>query len=308
MGVRDVSGLKLQGNGEFREAIQPMVDALMRIPPATVGLAEANGYMPAHDSPAMAEHGLEAKFASGTWTTPADIAHSYASTLLNSAAEAAEGFALVLAHARTPVFSHVALARMVLEHSAASAWLSEPKVSIEVRAKRAWSERLYSAENLRRTKLPQAKADANIVLDKVRAAGREFRWAIDRKACSVGGEKRWGVPQLLCNMYGAESRLGDVIWSYSSSILHGSAWALQQHLHMAPSSPLEPDIAAVVASSSSIYNMGVLVGDALIAATTSYAALQGWSLHDWSKAVAPFGATRRSYLEAMASAASLQIV
>jgi len=273
---------------DFNKAVGPTIEMLKNLADAVLLVDGRHGHLPGPSSKAMAERADEPKFAGiSEWLNPVHDTHTMGGFTLTAAADYVHGFAdMFVAGNRVPIYAHLVLARSALETAVVSAWLNELAATTEQRIKRGLAEVLYSAFELKR--LNMKDDDPATRIDFWMTVAAEFGWTADKVTggkADVDGTQRPSVPAGINELLraGEEQDLGRALWSFQSSVSHGTWYGLKSAVVEPPGSPdlAGRSLAGVGTESRSVLTHALCVSIALRRAAGMRYELMGWADADW---------------------------
>ncbi len=268
---------------EFKKVVAPLRDGLLRYAELVSRQPEDRGFLPAEDSPAMAEQAAEGRWSHSEWEQPLLNAQNFGSLLVTFLCEHLAGLALVTGAPEVgPSFVNYSLLRPILDTAPVAHWLLEPGVAYEVRAKRGLTYRLESAVNLgRHSALASAKTESERTIASIRLVAKHHGWQCSKTKESVGGEVRPHPKRSFSTVAlgKAAPKLDDAMWNLVSATFHGTSYALLQALGWGHAT-IGPDgqsmTAPIVVSSDHVSFLCLLGWRGVQAAANARAALMGW--------------------------------
>jgi hypothetical protein len=207
---------------------------------------------------------------------------------LRRRADYAQSFVESLGASRTPVVGHLALARAALESAVIAWWLNDPEVGIVDRAKRGLCEQLYSAQELKKLKIPSDKSSERI--GHWKGIATDLGWSVRQVNGKplVGDESRPSIPGSLDTLLvgSGDWSIGRVQWGYLSSALHVTWYGLRESFVGEPEAQLMSGELRVGFGTSvgSVLAQGVCISRVLRKATQARFDLMGWDPAEWTVA------------------------
>ena len=268
---------------EFKKVLAPLSTRLLRYAELIATQPDKSGFLPAADSPALAERAAEGKWAHPDWEQPLFNAQNFGSLLVTFLCEHLAGLALVTGAPEVgPSYVNYSLLRPILDTAPVAYWLLEPGIAYEVRAKRGLTYRLESAVNLaRHGAIPSAKTDSERTIASIRLVAKHHGWQCSKTKESVGGETRPHPKRSFSSVAlgNAAPKLDDAMWNLVSATFHGTSYALLQALRQ-DHAIIGPDgdsmTAPIVVSSDHVSFLCLLGWRGVQAAANARAALMGW--------------------------------
>jgi hypothetical protein len=223
----------------FRHTVHPTVVEMHNLIEGVRDNGVRHGGLPAPVSKAMAELADESQWVTPQWDRPVSDTHDIGNIMLSAACDHALSFVDLLELARTPVYSHLVVARATFEAAVVAGWLNQPNVSVEQRVKRGLAEQLYNQFEVKRLGIT---SDVQLRVDKWKMVARRHGWKTERgrdgKAV-VDGERRLQVDQGLTELLRGDipaARLGHTQWCYLSAVGHATLYGLFESVQP-PSGP-----------------------------------------------------------------------
>lgn len=166
--------------------------------------------------------------------TEVQTSYSYAAIVLSAASNQLEGIARQLVEP-IPHLGILAGARAGIENAARAWWLFDPAISVKDRAGRGLADRFYSLHEALKVQRAMHRDDNKfrVTMDRrirqvTESAERQgFEVAAGRQGKVVRGYSRRSSTDLLTMIHGVE---GEVVYRFLSASIHGTAYALLQHL------------------------------------------------------------------------------
>jgi hypothetical protein len=278
----------------FERHIAPTREALSALLDAADRLIDKWGYLPAADSPAMAELAAEAQFTGGTaWgKDPIQAAHNLGHLLLFAVGDCARALVRVLSEEHSPVYAHVVLARASLEHASRAWWLFEPAIGLRLRVARGMNERIFGLSQ--QTRLPLTEQDrtraSNRVNELLTEAARlgfdTVRGPSNRRYLE---EIRPGQTKMIDKIFSSpdgNDSLGALVYGAFSAVAHGTTFGLTPSVQAdGPRAPRTPGLTwgAVYTSSGDVVSVLTAVTLATEAAHRRRNELFGWASQSWEE-------------------------
>jgi hypothetical protein len=252
----------------------------------TSAVDEVVSRYPAEDSQAMRELHAEDQYRHrSSWQNPIGDTHTLGAMTLRAVIDYVRTFAKAFSVGAPPVYGHLVVTRSALESSVVTAWLNEPGIAYDERVKRGMCELLYSANEVRKLKLPATARGAAEIKADVTKFGWEIAYDHDRPV--VDGTKRLpvgdGITKLLSHR--SEARLGRLLWNRLSAVTHvtwvGLNWAVDP-----PDAKPDSGFAKVSVGSEStqVALQAFCILKALRVAATRRVVLMGWNDAQWQAA------------------------
>ena len=139
----------------FHAATEPLRLATLDLVEQTERIRNRWGWLPAEESPAMAELSQERFYAGGWGAHPVADAHSLSWTLVAVAENLIRSLcSLYESPTEAHVYAHVILGRAIVEGAARGAWLAAPDIDVRRRVARGQTERLYSLNEVLKIEMP----------------------------------------------------------------------------------------------------------------------------------------------------------
>jgi hypothetical protein len=263
----------------FRQAMTPTIKALSSFAAAVTDLV-ARPALP--DSPALRELDAEPELRTRSdWINPIADTHLFGAMTLRAAADHLAAFAELFDARQPPVYAHLTVARTAMEHSALAAWLSDPQIGPEARAKRGMCERLYSAKTAARA---LGSEEPGATLAQYELDARRLGWethfdAADRPTVD---DTSWpSIPESVATLLGIQDAAAarNALWRRLTAVTHGAWWGLDWALMTDVATPSAPGHAQVPFGTDSVKVAMPAVGVLRVmreAATTRFA-LTGWA-------------------------------
>ncbi len=264
---------------EFRQAMTPTIKALSGFATVVTDL----GARPAvPNSPALRELEAEPELrARSDWINPIGDSHLFGAMTLRSAADHLTAFAELFDAARPPLYAHLTVARTAMEHSALAAWLSDPRIGPEERAKRGMCERLYSAKTAARA-IGSDEPDATLMQYELDAHHLGWKTHFDEADRPTVDNTSWpSIPESIAVLLGIQDEAGarNALWRRLTAVTHGAWWGLEWALMTDAATPSTPGHAHVPLGTDSVKVAMPAVGLLRVireAATTRFT-LTGWA-------------------------------
>lgn len=253
----------------YYEALEPTVGALQGMVDARRAHEAAP---PAADSPVMAELAAEADWVGGWADEPMGYSHSLATLRLTVAEDHIRSIGKLLASDPPSVFSHMILARSILELTARTWWVDEPAIGHKARVARAMTERVYNFRQ--QMDLPgadvigddgtsvQTRAQAKIgaIIGEAQARGIQ----VSPAGMRIADQERPGSTKAVQDyvLLVAGEDVGRQVYSIYSAIEHGTIYGLFQNVQPAGGGPLvQPGVQLVTDTENvSAVLAGVVLG------------------------------------------------
>lgn len=249
-------------------------------------------------SQAMAELAQEATLRGPSFDEPVHAAHSNANILRFAATDAVSQFARLFASQPVPVYAHLAVARAGLESAAHAYWAAARGIGAVARVQRWQLLRLRNAMEMKRSPIPEFKAQGVTVMRQVREQCTERNWTViaNEKRVEVADQHLPGggalIKTLIADGRSAPEveRLGATAWWFQSGMSHGVNFALIESIAPPPDSvsPLAPQQATIFTSSRSVTLQAVILGLGYRSMIEEQRRLFGWSNAAWDEAVQAF--------------------
>jgi TPR repeat protein len=264
---------------EFRQAMTPTIKALRGFAAAVTDLV-ARPAVP--NSPALRELQAEPELrARSDWINPIADTHLFGAMTLRSAADHLAAFADLFDARKPPLYAHLTIARTAMEHSALAAWLSDPRIGPEERAKRGMCERLYSAKSAAR-ELGSQEPDSTLTQYELDARNLGWEAHFDEADRPTVDNTSWpSIPESIATLLGIQDGAGarNALWRRLTAVTHGAWWGLEWALMIDAATPSAPGHAQVPLGTDSVKVAMPAVGILRVmreAATTRFA-LTGWA-------------------------------
>lgn len=283
-------------NGDIVPVLEPLMSTLTDISDATQSLTGSG--MALDGSQAMAELAQEATLKGPGFDEPVHAAHSNANILRFAATDAVRQFARLFVSQPVPVYAHLAVARAGLESAAHAYWAAARGIGAVARVQRWQLLRLRNAMEMKRSPIPEFKAQGATVMGQVREQCAERSWAViaNEKRVEVANQQLPGsgalIKTLIADGQSAPEveRLGATAWWFQSGSSHGVNYALIESIAPPPASgsPLAPQQAAIFTSSRSVALQALILGLGYRSMIEEHRRLFGWSNPAWDQAVQAF--------------------
>lgn len=296
----------------FLEAVRPLVDVIDEVLAAADEMIGRG--VPAADSVAMAELAAEGDLADELWPDPVHSSHAVAGLLRHAAADHLRSYGHLFASEPVPVYSHLAVARAMLEAAGQSYWLSDPHIGATARVQRYEAHRLKNAAEMKRgPNVSNVRDRAREVIANVEAGSASRSWRAHKKSnrndsFEVGGESlpssRELIEAALAGPMASEglavhAEIAQVLWWYFSGASHGAGYALNQSIELQDgggASLLGPT-AAIFTKSGPVLMLGVTIVGVYTNLVDRHATLFGYSAPAWVEARATAGQLERATFE-----------
>jgi hypothetical protein len=278
----------------FEARIGPVREALAALLDASDQLSNERGWLPAADSPAMAELADGAQFkGSSTWGDPIQAAHNWGQLLVVHTGDCARALVRELSQSAAPVYAQFVLARAVLEAAGRAWWLFEPGIGLRLRVARVINERIFGLHQQLRLPLPEEYlARARERLNELFAeAARLGFGTVGGPRADIGylEETRPGQTELVTNLLSADgdSSLEAFVYGFFSAVAHGTTFGLTSSVEAnAPSAPRTPGVTwgAVKTRSPDVVHVLAAVILGTREAQGRRNELFGWASESWEAA------------------------
>lgn len=268
------------------------MNALTGLADATEALAGSGIAMA--NSQAMHELAHEAQIAGPDFDEPVHAAHSNAGLLRFASTDALRQFARLFAAQPVPVYAHLAVARAALESAAYSYWLAARAIGAVARVQRFQAIRLRNSLEMKRSPIPEYKAQGVSVMSQIRAQCRQRSWEAiaNERQVSVGEQRLPGSGALITSLIAGRAEapallhLGATAWWFLSGASHCVNYALTESVESAaqPQSTFGPQLASVFTSSRSVALQAIILGIGYRGMIEEHRLLFGWSNPAWNQA------------------------
>jgi hypothetical protein len=280
----------------FEAHIGPVRDALAALLQAGDELRDKWGWLPAPESPAMAELADAAQLeANSPWGDPVQDAHNLGQLLLFAMGDCVDALVAVLSReVRTPVYAHAVLARAALEHAGRASWLFEPAIGFRLRVARGMNDRIFGLSQQARLPLSEqdlARGSKRLEELLAEAARLGFQTVLDRRTgVRYLEERRPSQTQLVTNLLSGDgdASLGAFIYGFFSAVAHGTTFGLTQSVRAASNPAGAPGVqwGAVYTDSLSVVHVLAAVILGTREALGRRNALFGWKSPSWNASAA----------------------
>jgi hypothetical protein len=276
----------------FITGMKDTVAAMRALCSAIAGGPARHGHLPsAATNVAMSDLAAEGKYAErfgDDWLGPVRDTQTFGGMTLVAASDYGDCYADLFTGARAPVYGHLVVARAALEACVVSSWLNDPKIETEERIKRGLCELFYSTWEVRRLKVEEEGAAANVEAYERMASQSGWEVKNNRGKPVISGTQRPSIgPSIAEMVLGDRTQdLGKVQWSYLSSVVHVTWWGIRQAVVEGPGDDigLGPSTGMIGTESNAVNTQSLCLLRALRHAGTARFTMMGWLDDDWNEA------------------------
>lgn len=186
--------------------------------------------MPSAGSQAAAEEQRRSEVGGRWHESPIRATVEIVTTELVAMQEAMEAYSLVLRQMEAPLFVYQAVGRSAVEYGAECLYLGDPRIEMELRAKRTLNSLIRSEEYFAKGASPERAAQANEAIELLRSAKDHFS---PRRKGSKPAPPFWKQPgvqvkertDLILALLG-DGPFGRRVYSTLSAAAHGTVWGV----------------------------------------------------------------------------------
>ncbi len=275
-------------DNQFRAQIEPFRVALLDLVVQTRDLRQSASFLPAADSPAMAELAEEHRFV-GAWSRePVRDAHSTSWLFLGAADDLIIALCRLFERGTPTVYAHVVLARAAMESCARAAWLAEPGIGAKRRVARGLTERLFSlAEAGKLPGAPDTLERRRLILDEADRQGFEKKSVRGQPVSLV--EPRKGSTAIVKWLFDKpDDDLGELVYRFWSAVTHSTIYGLVQSFdrNVPQTSGLDSLVTIGMAvRTDQVQSVMAAVGLGFVEVARLHRQLFGWHSDAWDRTV-----------------------